>query len=272
MNLYEEVPPRADAMIASMRAMGYDLPMAIADLIDNSISANARNIWIKYQWIGQDSWIYILDDGRGMTEETLKEAMRLGSQSPNEERNPEDLGRFGLGLKTASFSQCKILTVHTKTQEGEISTRCWNLDHVERSKKWELSTVVKDDTSELLSPINDLPHGTIILWQKLDRVIDVSNIDDDEARNVFYEKFLVGVKPYLEMIFHRYLSPPINLSINLGRDELKPWDPYLSSNTFTQKLATEHIKKAKKALSIFEPSETKEILVKVADYALNRKA
>lgn len=239
MNIYEEVPPRADAMIASMRAMGYDLPMAIADLIDNSISANARNIWIKYRWIGQDSWIYILDDGRGMTEERLKEAMRLGSQSPNEVRNPEDLGRFGLGLKTASFSQCKMLTVHTKTQEDKISTRCWDLDHVERSKKWELSTIVKDDTSELLSPLKDLNHGTIILWQKLDRVIYVSNIDDDEARNVFYEKFLVGVKPYLEMIFHRYLSPPINLSINLGRDELKPWDPYLSSNTFTQKLATE---------------------------------
>jgi hypothetical protein len=200
MNNYEEVSPRADAMIASMRAMGYNLPMAIADLIDNSIYAKARNICIKYQWSGQDSWISILDDGLGMTEERLKEAMRLGSQSPNEERNPEDLGRFGLGLKTASFSQCKMLTVNTKTQEGEISTRCWDLDHVERSKRWELSTIVKDDTSELLSPLKDLPHGTIILWQKLDRVIDVSNIDDDEARNVFYEKFLVGVKPYLETL------------------------------------------------------------------------
>ncbi|TFH40395.1 MAG: ATP-binding protein [ANME-2 cluster archaeon] len=189
--------------------------------------------------MGQNSWIYILDDGRGMTEDRLKEAMRLGSQSPNEERDPEDLGRFGLGLKTASFSQCKMLTVHTKTQEGEISTRCWDLDHVERSKKWELSTTVKDKTSELLAPLEDLPHGTIILWQKLDRVIDVSNIDDDEGKNVFYEKFLEGVKPYLEMIFHRYLSLPINLSINLGRDELKPWDPYLSFNMFTQKLATE---------------------------------
>ncbi|NOR46491.1 MAG: ATP-binding protein [Methanosarcinaceae archaeon] len=239
MNHYEEVPPRADAMIASMRAMGYDLPMAIADLIDNSIYAKARNIWIKYQWSGQDSWISILDDGLGMTEKRLKEAMRLGSQSPYEKRNSEDLGRFGLGLKTASFSQCKMLTVHTKTQYGEISTRCWDLDHVEQSKKWELGTEVTEDILELLSPLNDLPHGTIVLWQKLDRMIDVSNIDDDKAKDVFYEKFLVQVKPYLEMIFHRYLSPPINLSINVGRDELKPWDPYLSTNSFTQKLPVE---------------------------------
>jgi len=239
MGNYEEVPPRADAMIASMRAMGYDLPTAIADLIDNSISAKAGQIRIDYHWSGPDSWIRILDDGVGMTEKRLKEAMRLGSQSPDEERSPEDLGRFGLGLKTASFSQCRILTVHTKTPEGEISTRCWDLDHVEQSKKWELGTSVSDDTAKLLSPLDDISHGTIVLWQKLDRVIDDSNEGDDDARGVFYEKFMVWVKPYLEMIFHRYLSLPINLSIKVGRDDLKSWDPYLSSNIFTQMLAPE---------------------------------
>jgi hypothetical protein len=237
---YEEVPPRADAMIASMRSMGYDLPMAIADLIDNSISAKAKNIWIDYHWDGKDSWVRILDDGLGMTENRLKEAMRLGSQSPDVKRNAEDLGRFGLGLKTASFSQCKMLTVHSKTKEGELSTRCWDLDHVEVSKKWELCTVVTENTLKLLLPLNDLPHGTIVLWQKLDRVIDVSNIEDnDEARDIFFEKFFVGVKPYLEMIFHRYLSPPLKISINVGRDILKPWDPYLTSNSFTTELAKE---------------------------------
>lgn len=185
MGNYEEVPPRADAMIASMRAMGYDLPTAIADLIDNSISAKAGQIRIDYHWSGPDSWIRILDDGVGMTEKRLKEAMRLGSQSPDEERSPEDLGRFGLGLKTASFSQCRILTVHTKTPEGEISTRCWDLDHVEQSKKWELGTSVSDDTAKLLSPLDDISHGTIVLWQKLDRVIDNSTESDDGARDVF---------------------------------------------------------------------------------------
>ncbi len=238
MGNYEEVPPRADALIASLRAMGYGLPMAIADLIDNSVSAKAKNVWIDYHWAGPDSWIRILDDGLGMTEKRLKEAMRLGSQSPNEDRSPEDLGRFGLGLKTASFSQCKMLTVHTKTPNGEISTRFWDLDHIEQSKRWELGSGVSEDTKGLLSRLDDLPHGTIVLWQKLDRVIEDSE-EDDAVRDIFYEKFLLGVKPYLEMIFHRYLSPPINLSVNVGRDKLKPWDPYLSSNPFTQPLAPE---------------------------------
>lgn len=237
---YEEVPPRADAMIASLRALGYDLPLAIADLIDNSISAKSRHICIDYQWEGNDSWIRIHDDGLGMTEEQLKEAMRLGSQSPNEERKPEDLGRFGLGLKTASFSQCRMLTVQTKTPDGKISIRCWDLDHVERSNKWEIGTTVTADVKKLLSPIDEVAHGTIILWQKLDRIVGDCDAEiNEDLRDSFYEKFLLWVKPNLETIFHRYLSAPINLSIRVGRDILKPWDPYLTSNHFTQKLPKE---------------------------------
>lgn len=237
-NEYEDAPPRADAMIASMRAIGYDLSMAIADLIDNSVFAKAKNITIKYHWAGPDSWIYILDDGTGMTEKRLKEAMILGSRSPNEERSSGDLGRFGLGLKTASFSQCRIVTVHTKTPEGEISTRCWNLDHVERSKKWELGKKALTGASRIISDINNVPHGTIVLWQGLDRVVGNDDPDDEHAMSVYYEKFL-AVKEYLEMVFHRYISPPFNLSMTLGKEKLKPWDPYLRSNQFTQELSKE---------------------------------
>jgi len=235
---YEDTPPRADAMIASMRAIGYDLSMAIADLIDNSIFAKAKNITIKYHWAGSDSWIYILDDGTGMTEEKLKEAMILGSRNPNEERSPEDLGRFGLGLKTASFSQCRMVTVHTKTHGGEISTRCWDLDHVERSKKWELRKKAPPGAARIISDISNVPHGTLVLWQGLDRVVGSHDSDNVDAMNVYYEKFL-AVKEYLEMVFHRYISPPFNLSITLGKEKLKPWDPYLKSNQFTQELSKE---------------------------------
>ena len=235
---YENAPPRADAMIASMRAIGYDLSMAIADLIDNSIFAKAKNITIKYHWAGPDSWIYILDDGTGMTEEKLKEAMILGSRSPNEERSLSDLGRFGLGLKTASFSQCKILTVHTKTPVGEISTRCWDLDHVEHSKKWELGKKAPPGAARIISDIENVPHGTIVLWQGLDKVVGGHDSDDENAMNIYYEKFL-AVREYLEMVLHRYISPPFNLSITLGKDKLKPWDPYLKSNQFTQELSNE---------------------------------
>ena len=238
MKKHESLPPRADAMIASMRAMGYDLSMAIADLIDNSIFAEANNIWIDYHWEGLYSWIRITDDGIGMPENRLREAMRLGSQNPNEERDPRDLGRFGLGLKTASFSQCKILTVQSKTRDGEISTRCWDLDHVQRTRAWEISTVAPVGSEDKLERLNKLEHGTIILWQGLDRVMDNLKIEDEEARDEFNKKFK-AVKDYLEMIFHRYLSHPRTLKIFVGAAQLKPWDPYLNTNQFTQEIASE---------------------------------
>jgi len=178
---YEDLPPRAHAMVASMRAIGYDLATAIADLIDNSIFAGANNIWIKYHWEGSGSWIYILDDGHGMSEEKLKEAMRLGSQSPLDERDPKDLGRFGLGLKTASFSQCRVTTVYTKTPEGVTSIRCWDLDHIEETQRWELDTIPPENTESILSNLDRLSHGTMVLWQKVDRVVEMDDLDDEEG-------------------------------------------------------------------------------------------
>src|SRR5262245_54147229 len=98
---YDVVAPDAPAMIESLRAFGYDLPSAIADLIDNSISAGAKNVWLTFRWGGPDSYISVADDGCGMSAETLVNAMRAGSRSPLDPRSPADLGRFGLGLKTA---------------------------------------------------------------------------------------------------------------------------------------------------------------------------
>jgi len=240
MSRYEELPPKASAMIASLRAIGYDLAMSVADLIDNSIYANAKNIWIRYHWEGSLSWVYILDDGHGMDEACLKEAMRLGSQSPLEERDPKDLGRFGLGLKTASFSQCRLLTVYTKTPDGNTALRCWDLDHVEKTHKWELDTKPPVNAETILSEIDRMPQGTMVLWQKLDRVVESEDPNDNNARQDFYNNFLAVLK-YLEMVFHRYLSPPINLKIKLGTMDLKPWDPYLKNNFYTQELANEKV-------------------------------
>ncbi|MCH8852639.1 MAG: ATP-binding protein [Planctomycetes bacterium] len=102
-------------MTEALRAFGYDLPTAIADLIDNSVFAGAGAIDIRFQWDGERSWIRITDNGAGMTEPEMVNAMRLGSRNPREDRDPKDLGRFGLGLKTASFSQCRRLTVRSRS-------------------------------------------------------------------------------------------------------------------------------------------------------------
>lgn len=238
MSRYEELPPYADVMIESMRAIGYDLSMAIADLIDNSIFAEAQNIFIDYNWNGFDSWISILDDGKGMTETELHEAMRFGSQNPNETRNPRDLGRFGLGLKTASFSQCRVHTVLSKISSGEKAARYWDLNHVSKVKKWELGIGVPNGIDDILKRIDDVDHGTLVLWQQLDRILGKVEPDAETGEDIFLKKFLF-VREYLEMVFHRYLSTPFSLSIYIGKSKLKPWDPYLRTNPFTQELANE---------------------------------
>ena len=121
---YEIVEPDAAAMTEALRAFGYDLSTAIADILDNSISARAKKVDIQFHWAGARSWIRISDNGNGMDAEELKAAMRLGSRNPREERAAADLGRFGLGLKTASFSQCRRR--HVRAAPTTVSARILN--------------------------------------------------------------------------------------------------------------------------------------------------
>ena len=122
--------PGAAAMIETFRAIGYSLETAVADIVDNSISASAKNVWINRIWKGGDSIVTIRDDGHGMSGDEIIQAMRPGAQNPLEERSASDLGRFGLGLKTASFSQCRTLTVMSKIQGQSPEFWTWSLDHV----------------------------------------------------------------------------------------------------------------------------------------------
>src|SRR5438445_5259280 len=166
---WEMVEPRADAMFESMRAVGYSLEAAIADLVDNSISAGARNVWIDMNWAGPASSVVLSDDGRGMGEQSLKEGMRLGSISPLEVRDEDDLGRFGLGLKTASVSQCRLLTVRSKRVSGEEATRVWDLEYINRVKEWRLLKAAYPQTIPLLTRLDPAREGTVVVWQNLDR-------------------------------------------------------------------------------------------------------
>ena len=141
----EETPPKAGAMINTFRAFGYNLQSAIADIIDNSISAKAENVWVQYEWAGETSWVTISDDGDGMDRDELREAMTPGSKDPKDDREVHDLGRFGLGLKTSSFSQCKALTVLTRKNENHnIIKRHWDLDYVNETGKWNLLAYLSD--------------------------------------------------------------------------------------------------------------------------------
>ena len=248
---YENCPPNADSMIQSMRAFGYDLKMAIADIIDNSIFAGAKNVWVIQNWSGSNSYISILDDGSGMDENTLFEAMRLGSRNPLDERESNDQGRFGLGLKTASFSQSRLLSVRSKTKDGKISTRCWDLDYINVVKDWNLLKTINKETEELLKPLENVESGTIVLWEKMDRVVEVEDADDVQGKNDFLRK-IQNVQKYLEMVFQRFIEfGKLNIFIcnpdNFGEEytRLKTWDPFLVSHSATQELSNE-------ALEIFK--------------------
>jgi hypothetical protein len=235
---FDRCPPRAVALLHPQGGFGDVFGLAIADLVDNSIFARAKNMWVEYDWNDGRPWVRVTDDGVGMTEDLLVEGMRLGTQSPLEERDAKDLGRFGLGLKTASFSQCKLLTVITKTANGNISTRFWDLE-IQESQNWLLGRVPPAETMVLLSRINDLKSGTSVLWQHLDRICEPSGGRTENGKDAFFDKFL-AVKDYLEMVFHQYLEArPKKLNISLWAAGCQPWDPYLRKNYYTQENSSE---------------------------------
>ena len=236
---YETVPPRADTLMESLRATGYSLPDAVSDLIDNSIYAGARNIWLNFHWAGTSSWVSILDDGCGMSEAGLLGAMRVGSRSPTDDRDPTDLGRYGLGLKTASISQARSLTVATHcTEEQEVSIRRWDLDHLVSTGDWQLLRVPLERDAPGIEDLLNLKHGTLVIWQKLDRLVGNVGADDVRARG----QFLGGLRTlenHLSMVFHRFMIQRNRISIWLNGQKVERWDPFLSDDPATQQLPSE---------------------------------
>ena len=238
---YEIAEPPADSMMQSSRAYGYDLPTAIADVMDNSISAGASNIWITFFWDGEHSYITIRDDGSGMPEETLVNAMRLGSINPLAPRNARDLGRFGLGLKTASFSQCKRLVVCTRETLPHASTRCWDLDYVTQSREWRLLKIIGHDSETRIADFNDQPHGTIVLWELLDRLVAGNHTENRAQQDRFYQR-VDQVVEHISMVFHRFLEPPNGrLTCWVNGQKVAPWNPFLQREEATQWLPEEHL-------------------------------
>lgn len=230
--------PYAPALIESMRSVGYSLESAIADLIDNSISAGATTIDIQFRPFGAP-YLAIIDDGEGMAPDEITEAMRHGSRNPLDVRSESDLGRFGLGLKTASLSQCRKLTV-ISLKDGTLSARCWDLDFVAEREEWLLR--VPDSLEEIRS----LPHvaeldawgrGTIILWQELDRLA----AGERSVESALGSK-MDQVRDHLSLVFHRYLAGEPGrqkIAISINNNPVQPVDPFLTSHRATQLLPEE---------------------------------
>jgi hypothetical protein len=240
---YEKAPaiPEATSLIETFRAIGYSLQTAVADIIDNSISASSKNIWIHFEWSGEQSCVTIRDDGTGMESDDIIKAMRPGSKSPVTERDPKDLGRFGLGLKTASFSQCRKLTVVSKKKEKSIAFWTWDLDYVIDSHEWNL---VKLDPSDLhKKELEGSVFGTMVIWENLDRLVKSSVKESETDLNNFL-KAAQAVKAHIAMVFHRYIEQN-KIKIFFNGNEVEPWDPYLKGEKATQPLPDEPLANGK---------------------------
>ena len=221
----KETPPFAPTLMESTRAIGYSLEAAIADIVDNSIAAKSGKVQISFFPIG-DAYVCILDDGAGMDAAAIDTAMQYGSRSPSETRELSDLGRYGLGLKTASLSQCRVLTVISK-QKDRIVGRRWDLDYVIHTQSWSLQILEEEDFSSV-PHIDDLlsqESGTLVVWQNLDRML-MGEMDFERALG----RKMDEVRSHLELVFHRYLSGERGikrLDILFNNVKIKPADPFL---------------------------------------------
>ncbi|MCL2074957.1 MAG: ATP-binding protein [Betaproteobacteria bacterium] len=235
-------PPSAACLSASLRDLGYSLETALADLVDNSISAGAGNVEILCDVSTERPIVVVLDDGCGMSEDELLAAMRHGTNSPRHDRAPQDLGRFGLGLKTASLSQCRSLTV-LSARNGTICGAEWNLDRIDIADDWILSMLDDED-------IQILPHakrlgnrGTAVIWQGLDRLVEN---EIGNRRNEIVDEKLEVVRRHLSLVFHRFLAGEIKghsrISIKVNGHEIKPFDPFCKKHPATQILQEEIVR------------------------------
>lgn len=224
----QECVPFAPSLIESMRSLGYSFPAAIADLLDNSISAKARNIDI-ISTPGMEPSLVILDDGNGMTENELCEAMRYGSSNPLETRREDDLGRFGLGMKAASLSQCRKLIVVSK-KEGKVSAYSWDLDYVIDSESWMLMGFTEEEMLQFphIDQLLDKEHGTYIYLSEFDRIKEgTGNLSET------FNKCLDDMINHLALVFHRFIDE--GLIIRVNQLELEARDPFLSYHRATQR-------------------------------------
>jgi anti-sigma regulatory factor (Ser/Thr protein kinase) len=259
-----EVLPSARRLINSLRDLGYQTAEAVADLVDNSIAAGAHRVDISIHFDSQDSWIRIADDGCGMDAAAITEAMRYGTARTYEN---DDLGKFGLGLKTASMSQCRSLTVASRTSKGEarMEVRQLDLDYVEETNTWDVLILRSDERPEAVTEPLRSHRGTVILWSDLDRILTYADPSGAWAKKHLLE-LAERIEEHLAMVFHRFLAgevPRKKLCITLNGVAVEAWDPFAR-----EEKATEALKSTEYELSTPAGSG----IVKMSPYILPPKA
>lgn len=235
-----EKTPHAKMLLVALRSVGYTNNTAIADIVDNSVSGAATEIELYFDW--DNRRIIIADNGFGMDYQELMDAMEIGAADPNEMRPLEDLGRFGLGMKTASFSMAKKLLVISK-KKSIVSNAEWNLDAVTSEDKWKISEYDESEMLMILESIstytqyNNWEQGTLVIISELDRLIDEGNIE--KSKKNFY-KMIQNIKSHIAITFHRFMEED-ELKISVNGNEIEPWNPFWIKSPATMELAREEL-------------------------------
>ncbi|WP_076443083.1 ATP-binding protein [Bosea sp. TND4EK4] len=224
-----DATPHASALIEGLRDIGYSLETAISDIIDNSVTARARRIQLITETYSDEPYIAIIDDGVGMTEDELVAAMRPGSQNPLAPRDKPDLGRFGLGLKSASFSQCRRLTVVSK-KGGQACAAIWDLDDVAKQNQW--SVQLPDHVAGIPAVDHLGATGTLVLWQKLDRLTGGVSYNAAKRAEIINQR-IAETERHLRLVFHRFMEETKPLQILLNGRKVLPLDPFARRNSAT---------------------------------------
>ena len=220
------VEPSAKRLIGSLRNLGYELPQAVADIVDNSIAAKSTKVRIDIHYSGDDSWLRISDNGNGMSKKQLLNAMRYGAAA--DYQSNRDLGKFGLGLKTASLSQCSRLTVasRSKAKDTGINGYSWDLDHIKKTDRWEILPL--RNTGKIAREPLEKSTGTVILWEQLDRILGNQHpYGETQQREI--AKIAREIEEHLAMVFHKFLSGQLEgrkLNIFLNNNKVEAWDPF----------------------------------------------
>lgn len=220
------ITPSAARLTDSLRDIGYDFPAAVADLVDNSIMAGAARVDIVIEFDGADSLVSIADDGRGMTANGLTEALRYGTRRTYARG---DLGRYGLGLKTASLSQCRSVTVVTRSsaRASRIAARTLDLDLIAEWDEWLVVDPPRDEAvTRAREQLADAP-GTVVVWRKLDRVLPEKRPHGGWGRRRM-DGLAVRTTEHLGIVFHRFLESAgdTDLVITVNGEKVRPWNPF----------------------------------------------
>lgn len=245
--------PNASRLIYGLRDTGYNVKTAAADIIDNSIAAGAENINIEIQLLHDGrKVVYFGDDGHGMNHEEVRNAMRYGA-----DRRPDakSLGKFGLGLKTASSSVCKRYSVISRRSKDQtLAKLTWDLEHVEQRNVWEmLAEPVTADQNEMFDEYCG-PTGTLVIWENCDRLLS-KEYTPGTKEQAAVKRMSEALSKHLSLVFHRFLdendSRERNVVIRINGTPVKPWNPFYPERS-EQVLAPN---KQKVVVELFDGSE-----------------